>query len=287
MLFGNPLEFYNGQFSSRAVNARIIAEFHVEWVRDYLANPIISTLWMGITAAVCLGPLVFGMGLLGLILMLRDRRCSVKPYLPSLLVFVPFAFHVYGMVHLDVLVQPLSQYQLGNVRYGLSHILAAALLTPAVAVTWQRRTRLNALLIISLAILLQYGFMLRNGPTGLPVDLDGAQKRRLQKARDMAKVRDFLRAHPPSGQVLMFTAELGEIVPLTGLTFSQIIHEGTAEWHTIREQLPPTVQMVVFREGDWVWWKLQEVKDFNQQFQQIFTTERTPRFQVWVRKPGG
>jgi hypothetical protein len=283
-IFGNPLEFQSGQFSSQSFNARVLTELNLEWVRDYLANPIISAAWMSVAAAVCLGPLVFGFGVVGLILLVKHRRGSIKPYLPSLLLFVPFAFHVYGMTRLEVLVQPLSQYELGNVRYGLSHVMAAALVLPLVVLAWQRRTRRNVFVIVGLTILLQYAFMLRSGPAGLPVDLDGAQKLRHRKVEDMARVKDFLRAHPADGQVLMCTTDLGAIVPQAGLTFSQIIHEGTTEWHEVERQLPPTVGMIVFSEGDWLWQKLREVRELDQQFQKAFATEIAPQFQVWVRK---
>ena len=48
----------------------------------------------------------------------------------------------------------------------------------------------------------------------------------------------------------MQTGSLGPVVSQGGLRFAEIIHEGTAEWHQIKEQIPTDISTIILEKGD-------------------------------------
>jgi hypothetical protein len=70
----------------------------------------------------------------------------------------------------------------------------------------------------------------------------------------------------------MHTGALGPVVSQGGLTFSQIIHEGTLRWHELDEEIPADIATIITQQDDPLDVRLRErpalARDLATKFQQ-------------------
>jgi hypothetical protein len=170
---------------------------------------------------------------------------------PSLLLLVPFFFHAVSLYRGEIQIFPLSAFGLHNVRYGLPHLLAVAIFAPAFILFFKERNRPRAIVALCLIIVLQYGYLISEGPSQLAVYQEGYRNGVNARApRERARVSSWLRMNPAKPMILMNTGALGPIVSGGGLRYSELIHEGTLRWHEIKDAIPGDVSTVIFQEGD-------------------------------------
>ena len=101
------------------------------------------------------------------------------------------------------------------------------------------------------AVAAQYGYLISEGPSQLAVYQEGYRNGvNARPVRQRARVASFLKANPPARLILMNSGALGPIVPDGGLRFSEIIHEGTVQWHQLGEGIPKGVATVIVQQGD-------------------------------------
>ncbi len=275
-IFGNPLEFLTGPHSARGIFLQNQA--NLGWSKIFIGNALLDLLLMSATVAVILGPLLVMLAAAGFFRLIFSKRKAVIIYLPSLLLLAPFFFHAVSLYRGEIQIFPLSAFGLLNVRYGLPHLLAAALFAPAIIPALRRLNR-AATLIVPLIIALQYWFLIGEGPSQMAIYQEGFRNGvNSRPSRERARVASFLRENPSRPMILMLTGSLGGAISQGGLRFSEIIHEGTSRWHRIENEIPADVSTVILEEGDALDRRIREnpslIKYFNDGFQQVYTIGR-------------
>jgi hypothetical protein len=168
-----------------------------------------------------------------------------------LLLAVPFFFHTLSLYRGEIQIFPLSAFGLLNVRYGLPHLVIAALLAPAALPLLARFGRARAIAAFVIKVALQYGIILGEGPSQMAVYQEGFRNGvNSRAARDRAKTASWLRENPRGGVTLMQSGSLGPVVSKSDLRFADTIHEGAIRWHQIESGIPPDVTRIIFEEGD-------------------------------------
>jgi hypothetical protein len=272
-IFGNALEFLSGPHSARGIFLQ--EEARLGWAKVFIGHPLISLLWMAITAAVCTGAFMFLVGATGFVVFIILKRERLIEQLPAALFVVPFFFHAFSVARGEIQIFPFSAFGLLNVRYGLPHLLAVALFAPAAVWLFKPRARRAALIATGGLIVLQYGYLISEGPAQLAVYQEGFRNGvNSVRAREWAHSAAWLAANPPRQSVWMNTGALGPMVPRGGLRFAQIIHEGSLQWHGINDAIPADVSMIIYQEGDPVAERLQGnaalAGDLAENFRQSF-----------------
>ncbi|MEW6734068.1 MAG: hypothetical protein AB1489_22260, partial [Acidobacteriota bacterium] len=177
-------------------------------------------------------------------------------------------------------IYPLSAISLLNVRYGLAAILAVAVFP----VVWlsQARSKLRFFVLL-LLILIQYGWLLADGPRQLAVLQEPFRNTyNTREARARAKLADYLRENPPNAKIMLHSGELGQTVLWGGLKFRDLVFEGLSVWHSV--EVPAEVESVIVREGDQLWQRLNQDSRFQQDFQLIYSVAPLPKIMVWRRR---
>ena len=98
------------------------------------------------------------------------------------------------------------------------------------------------------------------------------------RARELARAAEFLRDNPPGGLILMHTGALGPLVSKGGLSYSEIVHEGTLRWHQIDDGIPAEVRTVIIQKDDPLDLRLRErprlSADLSAKFQEEYSVGR-------------
>src|SRR5262249_43181845 len=129
-----------------------------------------------------------------------------------LLLAVPCAFTIYSLYTGNIQIYPVSAISLLNVRYGLTIMLALAVV-PALA--WARVGKVVYLLLFAL-MLCQYGWMWADGARQLAVFQEPYRNNNTREAMARAKLAAYLREHPAAGKVIICTGELFPVVAAGG-----------------------------------------------------------------------
>jgi len=283
-IFGNALEFLSGPHSARGIFLH--EEARLGWAKVFIGHPFVSLLWMAITTAVCTGPFMLMLGAIGFVTFALLKKRGLIEHLPAALLTVPFFFHAFSVARGEIQIFPFSAFGLLNVRYGLPHLLAVALFAPAAVWLVKPRARRAALIATGGLIVLQYGYLISEGPAQLAVYQEGYRNGvNSVRAREWAHAAAWLLANPPRQSVWMNTGALGPMVPRGGLQFAQIIHEGSLRWHVIKDAIPVDVSMVIYQEGDPLAERLQSnaalTADLAEHFQQQFSYDS---IKIYTRK---
>jgi hypothetical protein len=283
-IFGNALEFLSGPHSARGIFLH--EEARLGWAKIFMGHPFVSLLWMAVTTAVCSGPLVLLFGGIGFVAFVTLKKRRWIEQLPAALLGVPFFFHAFSVARGEIQIFPFSAFGLLNVRYGLPHLLALALFAPAVVWLFKPRMRRVALIAAAGVAVMQYGYLISEGPAQLAVYQEGYRNGvNSARAREWSHAAAWLEANPPRQSVWMNTGALGPLVPRGGLRFAQIIHEGSLRWHAINTAIPADVTMIIYQAGDPVAEQLQGnatlAHDFTEHFQQPFSYDS---IRIFTRK---
>ncbi|HKV41045.1 MAG TPA: hypothetical protein VJX67_17695 [Blastocatellia bacterium] len=248
-IFGNALEFYNGASSARGIYLQNQA--NLGWSRIFAGHVALDVCLMLATVAVCAGPLVVLIGGAGLTRLALNWRKHIRVCAPLGLLSLPFGFHVLSVYRGEIQIFPLSALGLLNVRYGLAGLLPLSLLAGLAATSFARRRRWVPGLVVLSVVVAQYGLAVSDGPADLAVYQEGYRNGvNSRQARELSKAAAFLSANHPHDMVLMNTGELGPLVSRGGLTFGEVVHEGTARWYQFQDRIPGDVATVIIRDGD-------------------------------------
>lgn len=268
-IYGNAFEFLTGPYSARGIFFQNRIKFG--WTKIFVGNATADMLLMLAMVAVCVGPLLVLLTMLGVGQAIIERRRSLIRHSPAFLLLIPFFFHVLSIYNGEAQMFPLSAFGLLNVRYGLPHLLPVALFAPAAALLLRRLDWRWAVGTVSALVLLQYGLLLSEGPSQIAVYQDGFRNGlNTTDARARAKFAKVLHDDPPQPVILMHSGTLGPVVMKGGLRFSDLIHEGTTGWHRLGEGISPDVQTIIVQEGDPLDERIKHEaalsRDFGQQF---------------------
>ncbi|MEW6207878.1 MAG: hypothetical protein AB1631_05895 [Acidobacteriota bacterium] len=276
MIFGDAFEFLTGPHSARGIFLQNQA--NLGWSRIFVGNALLDVLLMSATVAVIVGPLIVMIAAGGFFRLVITRRKAGVVYLPSLLLLAPFFFHTLSLYRGEIQIFPLSAFGLLNVRYGLPHLLAVALLAPAI-IPALRRLKNYAPLIVWLVVALQYWALIAEGPSQMAIYQEGFRNGvNSRPSRERARVASYLRENPSRPVILMMTGSLGACISQGGLRFSDIIHEGTSRWHAIETEIPVDVSTIILEEGDSLDRRISErstlTENFKREFQQVYSLGR-------------
>jgi hypothetical protein len=279
-IYGNPWEFYLGPYSAKAYLIKAWAK----WLDLLSPFPGVAPAWAALAVIACLTPVVFCLAFVGVWTEVLKRREKLLTYAPTFLLLVPFAFFAYSLGRGEIQVSVFPPW-LYNVRYGLPHLLPAAIFAPAVVTLIQPVRQRIGLILVAFLVVLQYGLIAQAGTRWIVTFQEPWHNNVLsQRWRERAELEAYLRAHPPRGTVLMYTGDLGSIVSRANLRFSQIIHEGTSRWYAINGEIPDDVSTVIMQEGDLLWQRLQANPAFQREFVMVFSVGNGPRMSVWQRR---
>src|SRR5215471_18525182 len=248
-IFGNALEFLTGPYSARGLFSQNRAT--LGWSTIFVGHPLLDFVLMLIAVAVCVGPLTILLSAAGLARLTAQRRSRILRDGMVALLAVPFLFHVVSLYRGEIQVFPISAFGLLNVRYGLPALLPVALLVPAViSIGRASALRLQAMLVLAI-IVLQYGWLLSSGPSGLDVYQEAYRNGVNSKtARELSHSSAYLTQNPVQPMVLMHTGALGPLVSHSSMEFSNVIHEGTVRWHALSHHIPEDISTVIIQECD-------------------------------------
>jgi|GEM_PF-604273 len=248
-IYGNALEFLNGPNSARGIYLQNGA--HDGWATMFMGHAALDVLIMAVGVAVCAGPCVLLLSAAGFGGWVIARRRDLLKSSPVILLTMPFFFHVFSVYRGEIQIFPLSAFGLHNVRYGLPHIVAVSLFAPAAILLFKNSARRWAALATCAIVVAQYGYLLSEGPSQLAVYQEGYRNGvNSRAAREHSRIAAFLRATPPRRLILMHTGALGPVVSQGGLTFSEVIHEGTLRWHQLDDEIPADIATVITQQDD-------------------------------------
>lgn len=252
-IYGRVSEFYSGVYSASGYFVR--HRDSLSWLDFAVGHPVYASLIVLLTVGICVGPVLLLTGIGGAVRALVVKEIRLKENLPAWILFIPPLFTAYSVYSGNIQIYPFFL----NVRYGLPALLGLALFTPTfvmkTGVTGQKgktvkRNPLVPLIILFMMLSLQCVYLLHNGFQQLSVFQEAYRAQFFQVAKEQKLLAQYLKAHPPTGKVLMHTGESAPLIIDGQLTYAQIIHEGTQSWHQLPEKIPDSVQVIVYREKD-------------------------------------
>ena len=248
--FGNLLEFYNGQYSAKAIYAHQLATTGFRYPTE--GSLLLSARYYLEDCRLTMGALPLELALLGLIAWLvdsaqRGRRAA------ALLLLVPLPFYVHSLAHASVplYVPTLFPNSYYNLRYGLEMLPAVAvlpsfLLAPRLS-QGVRRTLLAAILA---TLGLRATSTARRGASELVVVKEGILNTPCRSPRQQAIIRRLRRDY--DGRLIIVSAGKWPCVnPELGIPFRKTLSEANREqWHDLQRGVGPAVGWIIRGDGD-------------------------------------
>ena len=276
-IYGDALWFLTGPNSARGIYLQNRA--NLGWANIFVGHAALDLLLMSVTVAACVGLLMIPLAGLGLLHLIKKHGKRLLEYAPTFLLAVPFFFHCFSLYRGEIQIFPLSAFGLLNVRYGLPHLMAISLFVPAVIPVFRRFGKVPSVALVCFIVAAQYLYLISDGTSQLAVYQEGYRNGvNSRVARQWAKTAEFLRDNPPPTKILMQTGSLGPVVSQGGLRFADIIHEGTAEWHQINEQIPEDISTIILEQGDGLEQKINAnavlQRDVTQNFESQFSFDK-------------
>jgi hypothetical protein len=261
VLYGDPLYFAHGPFSSQQQTQHFLAQgvvstYHNWWesLRSYSLATMES-----------IGPVLFGLGILAVIVFLAKRRFSPE-VLATLTVLVPFPFYVLAFeTGQDIMFVPHANhapYFFYNARFGAEMAAPAGVFLGLLAHEIARRIPVMPLLILAV-ILVQQTMIASGGVISLQ---DGSYGLSCYVGRPIAA---YLAQHYDSGKVLMDTYHSLIDISVANMTFSDLIYEGDgASWNEALADPEQHVNWIITAPGDLI---TTHINTSNPDFQAHYT----------------
>jgi len=248
--FGNPVEFYNGAFSAKAIYAHqlattafpyptdgklwLSARYYVEDLRFVLGGWGLEFAVLGVVAW-CVG-------------FRQMRGCTV-----ALLFILPLPFYFEAMAYAAVplYVPTLFPHAYYNLRYGLEMIPAVALFPSFVLSPRLGKGLQVVLLAIFLALFgREFCASMSGGPEGLAVLKEGILNTPCRSKRQQAMI-EFLRAHYDGKRVLVASGKWPCVMPQLGIYLGNTISDANRSyWRRMRREPDQWVEWIIQGNGD-------------------------------------
>jgi hypothetical protein len=250
--FGNPLEFYNGATSAKAIYAHQVATTAFRYPTD--GSLVMAARYYFADLVLVIGPWSLVLALLGVVAWVAGRSDRARSS-AALLLLVPFVFYVnalaYGSAALYVPTMfPYTHYDL---RYGLEVLPGVAVfssfLVPRALPRMRRHVVLGGLLIILVG---QAGQMVAHGINELPIVKESILNTPCRSVRQQALIR-LLRTQYDSEMLLLTRGGWPCVLPELGIPFRKTISELNREyWERLRTKPHEVVGWIIRGEGDGV-----------------------------------
>jgi hypothetical protein len=248
--FKNPLEFYNGPYSARAIYAHQVAMTAFTYPTD--GSLLVSLQYFVEDLKLVIGIWPLELAVLGLVAWCVNLRESPRASV-ALLLLVPLPFYIQAMAYAGVplYVPTLFPHTYYNLRYGMEMIPAVALF-PSFVLSAQLSKHLRVgLLVLFIAVMgFQSGTMLSSGPAELAVAKEGILNTPCRSPRQQAIIQ-FLRAHYDGKRLLVAMGKWPCVMPQVGINFRNTISDSNREpWGRMETEPQDWVGWIIRGNGD-------------------------------------
>jgi hypothetical protein len=248
--FGNPLAFYNGQYSAKAIYAHQLATTGFRYPTD--GSLLLSARYYLEDCRLSMGALPLELALLGLIAWLVDRSERGRRAAALLLLF-PLPFYVHSMAHafIPLYVPTLFPNTYYNLRYGLEMLPAVALFPSfLLAPRLSRRARGVLLAAIMVTLGAQAISTASRGASELVVVKEGILNTPCRSPRQQAIIRRLRQDY--DGRLIILSAGKWPCVnPELGIPVRNTLSEANPElWQDLHRGVGPAVGWIIRGDGD-------------------------------------
>ncbi len=248
--FGNPLEFYYGPSSAKAIYAHQLATTGFRYPTE--GSLVISARYYLEDIRLIAGPWTLELAVLGWVALVADRQSRIRRS-AGLLLIVPLAFYVQAMAHAAVplYVPPFFPFTYYNLRYGLELLPGLALSSCfVISPRLNARTR-RALAAAFITILAWQGVaQIRGGLVTLPLVRECVLNTPCKSPESEAVTR-FFDKHYDGGRVLMASGKWPCVAPRVGIDYRNILTQDNRRyWRRLKQDPGHWVEWIVTADGD-------------------------------------
>ena len=248
--FSNPLEFYNGAFSAKAIYAHQLATTAFPYPTD--GKLLLSAQYYVEDLKLVFGAWPLELAVLGLMAYLLYRPAWVKGS-AAFLFLVPLPFYVNALAYaaIPLYVPTKFPFTYYNLRYGAEMIPALAVFAGFVLPrTLPRAWRYGLLAFFVAGLVLQCGVLFSGGAERLVVAREGILNTPCRSERQQAIIR-FLRQHYEGGRVLVAAGKWPCVFPEVGIHFRNTISDSNRDyWRELRPDASTQVEWIIRGDGD-------------------------------------
>lgn len=248
--FHNPLQFYNGPYSAKAIYAHQLATTGYRYPTD-------GSLWLSAhyyfeDVRLIFGPWTLMLALLGLAVWLVDRRMRRRRF-ACILLWVPFLFYTQSMAHgsIPIYLPTLPPHTYYNLRYGLELGPALAVF-PSFLVLGGRAGLKCAWVAAALCAILVFQAMAMTWPgaRNLAIVRESILNTPCKSPAEQELIR-FFRGHYDGARLLMGAGEWPCFNPKVGIPYRQVLTPYNRRyWRQIPLGAGRWVGWVVCKRGD-------------------------------------
>ncbi len=251
IIFGDPLYFQRGPFSSQAqqkalIDAHVLFTYHDLWqsIRYYTIDSILNV-----------GAALFVLGSIAVAVFVFRRR-QWSEMLAALVFLVPFAFYVLSLytgqaaLYVPGAVPPDLEHQIYNARYGVEVVAPMALFLATLASSMSLRRRLLGFLghIVIVGVIIVQTVLTASG--GIVSLQDGQFG--LSCAHSHSIII-FLAQHYGGGRILedLYDTKIDALNPEAGIDFKNIVYEGSGRlWQQSLRDPASMVNWIIVNPAD-------------------------------------
>ncbi|GAC1402870.1 MAG: hypothetical protein NVSMB49_19570 [Ktedonobacteraceae bacterium] len=225
LIFGDPLFFQRGPFSSQAqqkalIDAHVLFTYHDLWqsIRYYTIDSVLNV-----------GLVLFVLGIIAIGVFVVRRGISTEMF-AGLIFLVPFAFYVVSLylgqaaLYVPGAVPPDLEHQIYNARYGVQMVAPTALfLATLISNTSLHRLHTLAQFVLIGVIIGQTIWIASHGIISLEDGQFGLSCSRSHQ------VVIYLAQHYNGGKILedLYDTKIDALNPEAGIDFKNVIYEGS------------------------------------------------------------
>ncbi len=248
--FGNPLEFYNGPFSAKAIYAHQLATTGFPYPTD--GKVLLSARYYIEDLKLVMGAWPLELAVLGLIACVASTRDLARRS-AVFLFLVPLPFYINAMAYaaIPLYVPTLFPHTYYNIRYGLEMIPAVAL-SASFILSWRLPNRVRYGLLAALLVVLgaQAASMASGGSHKLVVVKEGILNNPCRSKLQQAIIR-FLRGRYDGQRILVAVGEWPCVMPEVGIDYRDTISETNEKfWAKMRTDPERWVEWIIRGQGD-------------------------------------
>jgi hypothetical protein len=248
--FENPLEFYNGRFSAKAIYAHQLATTAFPYPTD--GSLSLSAHYYLEDLKLVIGVWALELAVLGLVAWCTDLRYFRRRAV-ALLFLVPLPFYIHAMAYsaVPLYVPTLFPNTYYNLRYGLEMLPAVALfpsfvLSPRLG----RKLRAGLLVIFLTLVACQFSNSVSAGPEKLAVVREGILNTPCRSERQRAIIQ-FLRGHYDGKRVLVAVGKWPCVMPAVGIHYRNTISDMNRKyWDRMQTEPQNWVGWIIRGDGD-------------------------------------
>src|SRR3989440_3364763 len=251
IIFGDPLYFQRGPFSSQAqqkalIDAHVLFTYHDLWqsIRYYTIDSILNV-----------GVALFVLGIIAVAVFVFRRR-QWSEMLAALVFLVPFAFYVLSLytgqaaLYVPGAVPPDLEHQIYNARYGVEVVAPLALFLATLASSMSLRGRLLGFLghIVIVGVIIVQTVLTASG--GIVSLQDGQFG--LSCAHSHSIII-FLAQHYEGGRILedLYDTKIDALNPEAGIDFKNMVYEGSGRlWQQSLRDPASMVNWIIVNPAD-------------------------------------